>query len=408
MKKKILATLKDKTIGELLQIGAGTEFRYFTDNLKDSISISMPTSHLTFRKHTGLIPFFDMFIPEGFLFEYLKEIIHKKEGKINDFIVLWYLAEGVKTKANLKGREIEVKETQKYITMEELEENDSRDMFFKLLKMFIDKNAISGIQPKSLAVVRNKAQLPGDEYIVKTSGEMYPNLTEVEYFCLKVAKKSGLETPEFRLSKNKNFLIIKKFDKEGLFFEEAGSLLGKTRLDKYTGSYEQIAKIIKKYARDVSADLRSYFKMIVINTLIRNGDAHLKNFGLLFNEDFSYIRLSPAYDLICTSIYIKDDKPALTINGKHKWLTKKEMIKFGKEVCLLSEEEIRDSIDRCINTIELTNREVQDYIKENTGFTDTGSRMMEIWDKALLEFENKKMVRITKRRNNNDGHRFHR
>ncbi|WP_457635856.1 type II toxin-antitoxin system HipA family toxin [Persephonella sp.] len=408
MKKKILATLKDKTIGELLEIGAETEFRYFTDNLKDSISISMPASHLTYRRHTGLIPFFDMFIPEGFLFEYLKEIIHKKEGKINDFIVLWYLAEGVKTKAKLKGREIEVKETQKHITMEELEENDSPDMFFKLLKMFIDKNAISGIQPKSLAVVKNKAQLPGDEYIVKTSGEMYPNLTEVEYFCLKVAKKSGLETPEFRLSKNKNFLIIKKFDKEGLFFEEAGSLLGKTRLDKYTGSYEQIAKIIKKYARDVSADLRSYFKMIVINTLIRNGDAHLKNFGLLFNEDFSYIRLSPAYDLICTSIYIKDDKPALTINGKHNWLNKKEMIKFGKEVCLLSEEEIRDSIDRCINAIELTNREVQDYIKENTGFTDTGSRMIEIWDKALLEFENKKMVKITKRRNNNDGHRFHR
>ncbi len=408
MKKKILATLKDKTIGELLEIGAGTEFRYFVDDLKDSICISMPTSHLTYRKHTGLLPFFDMFIPEGFLFQYLKEIIHKKEGKINDFITLWYLAEGVRNKAKLKGRDIEVKETQNYITMDELEENDTRDTFLRLLKMFIDKNAISGIQPKSLAVVKDKAQIPGDEYIVKTYGEMYPNLTEVEYFCLKVAKKTGLETPEFKLSKNKNFLIIKRFDKEDLFFEEAGSLLGKTRLDKYTGSYEQIAKVIKKHSKEVSADLRSYFKMIVINTLIRNGDAHLKNFGLLFNEDFSYIRLSPAYDLICTSIYIKDDKPALTMNGKHKWLYKQEIIEFGENVCLLSEEESKELIDECVNAVELTIKELQEYIKENKKFTDIGSRMIEIWDNALLEFENKKTVRITKRRGFNNGHRFNR
>ncbi len=408
MKKKILATLKDKTIGELLEIGAGTEFRYFADDLKDSICISMPTSHLTYRKHTGLLPFFDMFIPEGFLFQYLKEIIHKKEGKINDFITLWYLAEGVRNKAKLKGRDIEVKETQNYITMDELEENDTRDTFLRLLKMFIDKNAISGIQPKSLAVVKDKAQIPGDEYIVKTYGEMYPNLTEVEYFCLKVAKKTGLETPEFKLSKNKNFLIIKRFDKEDLFFEEAGSLLGKTRLDKYTGSYEQIAKVIKKHSKEVSADLRSYFKMIVINTLIRNGDAHLKNFGLLFNEDFSYIRLSPAYDLICTSIYIKDDKPALTMNGKHKWLNKQEIMEFGENVCLLSEEESKELIDECINGVESTIKELQEYIEENKKFTDIGSRMIEIWDNALLEFENKKTVRITKRRGFNNGHRFNR
>jgi len=185
MNKKILAKLDNKTIGELFEVGAGTEFRYFTDKLEDSICISMPANNLTYRYHSGLLPFFDMFIPEGFLFEYLKQIIHKKEGKLNDFILLWYLAEGVKTKAKLVGRNIQTGQ-EKYITMEELEENDTQDTFMRLLNIFLNKNAISGIQPKTIAIVKDKANLPADEYIVKTFGEVYPNLTEVEYFCLKL------------------------------------------------------------------------------------------------------------------------------------------------------------------------------------------------------------------------------
>jgi len=34
--------------------------------------------------------------------------------------------------------------------------------------------------------------------------------------------------------------------------------------------------------------------------LLFNGDAHLKNFGLLFTKDFQQIYLSPAYDVVCT------------------------------------------------------------------------------------------------------------
>ncbi len=390
MDKKITATINEKVIGELLKLYAGTEFRYFTDNIEDSICLSMPANHLTYRKHTGLIPFFDMFVPEGFLFQYLKEIIHKKEGSIDDFTILWYLADGIRTKAKLTGRKIDNKKNHKYITMEELYEQDTPDTFQMLLKMFLDRNAISGVQPKSIAVVKDKANLPADEYVIKTYGETYPNLTEVEYFCLKAAKKAGLETPEFKLSKNKNFLIIKRFDSEDLFFEEIGSLLEKTRIDKYTGSYEQIAKKIRTFSKNILDDLKAYFKMVVLNTLIRNGDAHLKNFGLLFNKDFTDIKLAPAYDIICTSIYIKDDKPALTINGKKEWQNKRQLIKFGKEICLLSEEEAKVSIDQCVNAVKLTLEEVRTYIKENKDFKDTGLRMIKVWDKTLVESENAK------------------
>jgi len=382
-RRKIKAFIDEEYVGELLEVGTGSEFRYFTDKIKKSIALSMPANQLTFRKHTGLIPFFDMFVPEGFLFEYLKSIIHKKEGNINDFIVLWYLAEGVKTKAKLKGRNIDSMNVS--VSMEEIEEDDTYDTFLKLLQIFLDKNAISGIQPKTVAIIKDKSSLSLDEYIIKVSGEVYPNLTECEYFCLKVAEKAGLEVPEFKLSKNKKFLIIKRFDNDELFFEEIGSLLGKTRLHKYTGSYEQIAKKIKEYSKYAQDDLKSYFKMIVVNNLIRNGDAHLKNFGLLFNRDFSLVRLAPAYDLICTTAYIKDDKPALTVNGKKEWLNRKELIRFGKEICLLTEEDIKEIIDLCIHAVEETTKDLKEYIKENKHFEEIGIRMINVWEKSTID-----------------------
>ncbi len=404
--KKILAYLSDREIGELLEIGTGTEFRYFTDNPVDSICISMPANNLTYKRHTGLIPFFDMFIPEGFLFEYLKNIIHKREGNINDFTILWYLAEGIKSKAKFKSRQVETNLHQEYVTIEEIESNDTYDTFLRLLQIFLNRNAISGIQPKTLVVVKDKANLSIDEYIIKTSGEAYPKLTECEYFCLKVAEKSGLKVPEFRLSKNKNFLIIKRFDNENTFFEEIGSLLKKTRLDKYTGSYEQIAKKIKEYSYNVEEDLKDYFKMIVVNNLIRNGDAHLKNFGLLFNKDFSNIRLAPAYDLICTTAYIKDDKPALTINGKKQWLTKKELVEFGKNICLLSEQEAKQIIDTSVNAVEETIKEIKNYIQENKEFEEIGTRMINIWKSSFKELEYRFSIDINREKKN--GFKFNR
>lgn len=54
--------------------------------------------------------------------------------------------------------------------------------------------------------------------------------------------------------------------------------------------------------------------MIVINFLLKNGDAHLKNFGLLY-DDINNIRLVPAFDVVTTTLYIKSDIPALHLLG---------------------------------------------------------------------------------------------
>ena len=64
------------------------------------------------------------------------------------------------------------------------------------------------------------------------------------------------------------------------------------------------------------AALRQLFDQVALSCILGNGDAHLKNFGVLYDDPTSEdVRLSPAYDLVCTTAYIPEDSLALTLGG---------------------------------------------------------------------------------------------
>ncbi|MDH7553409.1 MAG: HipA domain-containing protein [Spirochaetota bacterium] len=77
------------------------------------------------------------------------------------------------------------------------------------------------------------------------------------------------------------------------------------------------------------------YKMIVMNYILKNGDAHLRNFGVLYEHDMTKIRLSPAYDVVTTVVYIYKDKPALTLCGRKLWASLHELKKFGQKFFFL-------------------------------------------------------------------------
>ena len=85
---------------------------------------------------------------------------------------------------------------------------------------------------------------------------------------------------------------------------------------KYKGSYEQIAKHIKKYSAVPQLDLVNYWEVVVFSWITGNSDMHLKNFSL-YKSPMGYC-LTPAYDLLSTAIVMPEDKEelALTLNGK--------------------------------------------------------------------------------------------
>jgi serine/threonine-protein kinase HipA len=79
---------------------------------------------------------------------------------------------------------------------------------------------------------------------------------------------------------------------------------------KYNASYLDIAYAIRRYAAAAPVVLLDFFRRLVFNYLIANGDAHLKNFALMETDQGDFV-LSPAYDLLCTSLHLDDSLLAL-------------------------------------------------------------------------------------------------
>lgn len=71
---------------------------------------------------------------------------------------------------------------------------------------------------------------------------------------------------------------------------------------KYDGSYAEIGALIKQFVAAAAPALEQFFRLVVFNYVISNGDAHLKNFSLMRSDTGEYM-LTPAYDMMSTVIH---------------------------------------------------------------------------------------------------------
>ena len=366
---------------------------YNNIQLQHSISLSLPNSKKIYTWNRNFPPYFETFLPEGYLYDIFKNLLMKEYGYIDEYLLFSLLSPNIENRVTF----LTDKTTLKIPTfdLDTILANDTADTFSNILHTFLDKNAISGVQPKSIAVLKDKESLKNREYIIKTWGEEYPYLAENEYLCLQALKKAGIPIPEVRLSQNNRFLVVKKFiykeDGSLLGFEEVLSLMEKNTINKYQGSYEQIAKTIYPYLSNKKESMKNFFKTIIMNYLLKNGDAHLKNFGLLFSDDFKEIWFAPAYDVVTTTAYIYKDKPALMLNGKKIWFSKEELIKFGTKSCFLSHTEAQKCYEECKTALLNSIKDLEIYIIEHEHFTQVGKRMLSSWKLSLEEINMKEI-----------------
>ncbi len=371
-----IATLKQDHKSYLLD--------YQDFDLKHSISLSLPSSQRFYTWEHRFPPYFETFLPEGYLFEIFKNILTKEHGYIDDYLIFSLLAPNITSRVKFTSDFQHLKFPA--FDIDEILNNDTNDTFSHLLNTFLDKNAISGVQPKTVAIVQDKEALHLKEYIIKTWGEEFPYLAENEYFSLKALERAGVEIPKIKLSKNKRFLLVENFIfEEGKVwgFEEILSLMDKNKINKYQGSYEQVSKIILQFSTDKARSMEQFFKTVVMNYLLKNGDAHLKNFGLLFNEDFTTIKFAPAYDIVTTTAYIFKDKPALTLEGKKIWHSKEHLVNFGQKYCLLSKREVNQHYEACENALRESIGALENYVENNRHFETIGKRMIDSWRLSL-------------------------
>lgn len=200
------------------------------------------------------------------------------------------------------------------------------------------KLSVSGIQPKLSMKLNKKEKVlevvaEGGEYILKPQGMVYHGLPQNEQLCMSIAAGLGINIPPhamLRLQDGSYAYIVKRFDRRGMeriHVEDFQQVLGYG--DKYYGSYEQIGKKLAQISSVPGIDAQLFYERVLLNYILGNGDAHNKNFSIVYNEAGA-VRIAPAYDIVSSKIVIPDEEEcALTLNGKKNGLTGADFLAFA-------------------------------------------------------------------------------
>lgn len=244
------------------------------------------------------------------------------------------------------------------------------------------KMSIQGVQPKLSAKLNVKGKVfevvdTGGRFILKPQNQLYRCLPENEAITMHIASAVGIETPFHGMIYAKDDTLtyfIKRFDRQGYrkrALEDFAQLAGLSRVTKYNYSMERLVPILEQHCTFPKLEKLKLFKLTLFNYLVGNEDAHLKNFSLIrLNQK---VQLSPAYDLLNTTIVMKvTEELALPLNGKKNNLNRNlffnyyaiDRLNLTERVIDQVDQEFRSSIDSWKSLIEksfLTEELKQEY-----------------------------------------------
>ena len=231
----------------------------------------------------------------------------------------------------------------------------------------------------------------GATHLVKAFNESeFAQLAANEFFCMRAALHCGLEVPEFQLSQQGKLLVVKRFDigeSAYLGFEDMCVLSGWGTAKKYDGSYQRCAKLIRSFVTPsrITRTLEDFFMMVALSAGIQNGDGHLKNFGLLYENcaEDADVWLAPAYDLVTTTVYNGNDIMGLLLGGSKAWPKRKMLVQFGRSWCGLTEARCNELLARVRDGMSRAMEELSEYRSSHPEFEVVGEKMTAAWATGL-------------------------
>lgn len=162
------------------------------------------------------------------------------------------------------------------------------------------------------------------DFIAKFADPQYGDLPRVEHATAQWARAAGIDVPPTQLVSTADFealpeglptgdgtvYLIERFDRDPVVhIEDFAQVLG--RADQQRGTSEEIGVVLHALAPE---DVQPFVERLAFNVVCGNGDAHLKNWSLWY-PDGRIGRLSPAYDLVPSVLYLPTDTLTLPIGG---------------------------------------------------------------------------------------------
>jgi serine/threonine-protein kinase HipA len=380
----------------------GSTFLYLPDAPPPrAASVTMQVRLASWDIAFGLPPIFEMNLPEGILRERLRLAFAKATGTFDEFDLLSIVGRSQVGRIRYTGDKEQLNEDVPFQSVDEiLARRRDGDLFRYLIDKFAAFSGISGVQPKILvrdesasaalrdAKPRLSQSYRGATHIVKLwDPNEFPQLAANEHFCLTLAQKCGLDVPPYRLAEDGMALVIDRFDlrPDGTYrgFEDFCVLNARRTDEKYRGSYEtSIMKRFQQFSNSprINEDMDRLFTLIALNAAIRNGNAHLKNFGIVYDDVLGEGRLAPIYDLVTTTVYMPKDSMALTLNGSTRWPSTKELQRLGETRMGGAPAKVKQILARIDEAMTETMKDVRAYIHSNPSFSEIGDLMLKEWE----------------------------
>jgi len=212
----------------------------------------------------------------------------------------------------------------------------------------------AGAQDKLIACWKNGAvELPLDgtpsTHIIKTVIPEYPDSVENECYSMTLARACGLDCARCSIVVigGKRRYLCERYDRteadghvRRLHQEDFCQLLRVDPKNKYEALGGPGVAESMKLMRDLSlpsSDTLEFLRRLVFNFLIGNGDAHGKNFSVLYHERKA--RLAPMYDVMSTAVYEEIAKRmAMKIDGEYafKWMSRAKFLRMAEKLGVAS------------------------------------------------------------------------
>jgi serine/threonine-protein kinase HipA len=364
---------------------------------EDAVSVTMPVRADQYDSMGGLLPIFEMNLPEGALKERLRMQFAKTIPEFDDLDLLSIVGSSQIGRLRYAQREQFSESVPTQDLSEILTYKGSADLFAHLLERFATYSGISGMQPKVLVrevALPEKVTHRGATHIVKSfDPREYPELAANELICMRGAAVAGIKTAHVQMSQNRQFLIVDRFDltQDGRYLgiEDFCVLNARRAHGRYDGSYENIAKRISDYvtANKLAEAREQFVLMVAYACAIENGDAHLKNFSVLYAQPEGEITLAPAYDLISTSLYMPRDKLALTMNDSKDYPDRARLIKFIRHVTGKSQRSAANIIEQVIAGAHAAIGQARRYAKRHPDLEEFAAKLTAIMQRGIARLE---------------------
>ena len=388
----------DGQLAGLLEQPSPREYRftYYKEGLP--VSLTMPV-RLTPYIAPYLFPVFQVSLPEGPLRAAIERDLLKRVHADGDMAVLSIVGAHLIGAISVVPEGASPDQARDAVDFSSLMRHGGDPAFVAdLLRRYAHQSGVSGGYPKILADGNPpQGTMVFPDWIIKIPDADHSGMVMNEFYSMQAAQKSGIETADARLSDEGRLLLVRRFDRDEagnrLAFEDMASLMGLPSSAKFSGSVERIVKTLVAFCDGSSRTtaLEQFFCQYALAMILRNGDAHLKNFGVLYSPRGGGrdVRLAPCYDMVTMAAYAPitpsggtQDIPAIMWRNAKRWFKPRDFTQLGA-LCGIAR--IDAHLYAIASGAHSAAQALADAMRDQPDNFETGTKMLLLWRDGLQQ-----------------------